>query len=960
MRNTICVAAGKLAFLLCLCCSQSAALERPLDFLHALQARGYGKLAAEYVQLLLQRTDLPEDVTAILDLELATSLRVAAQETKNADEAELLLGQAQAQLEKFLKQRGDHPQAAAAFVTFGDIELARGQQLIVAARGPQAGQRAPQLLTEARAALEKARSPLAKAVELYQAQREAAEDTGKKPPTARSTRSKKQTEDLEEAWLESRFKLSTIDYQVGRTYTNPKDAARKTAFTAAGKGFDAIYQQFRTTRVGLFAHMWHAKVLEEMGDLQTALDVYDEVLVNAPDPNERRVDEAVASLFADVQYSRLRILSQKGQLEDLREEAQEWLRLNKQGARDTMGYQGIALELAKAQLALAAKMKADEQRKTVQAAVVLLSDVAKVPSPYQQEAILLRRAQTAKLGGTEVKTFDEALALATESKATADWAAAVKAFSRALELKATTKNAEQVELARLELARAQYLSGDVAAAQATAESLAREAPKSPSAPGAASLAVNSALNLYSSATDKEAARNKLLSIAEFTVKQWPERSEADDARISLGKLQMVRGELDPALASLEGVNNASDRRPTALGLAAQIYWRKYLDEKRKPAAGRNLPLMESSRAKTLEQLNAALSHPSVPATSKAAWPQSLQEAQLLLAEVRLEGADVKGAGELLAPLLESVSGGQGKALDNYALRVFIGSIRVKLLEKDLAKTSEIALSLAEVGEDSPLVNSVLIDVIRNVKQEWKQAQAAQPAEGQDPPAGETPEPGDAQKQVLIGLLQPVAARKQHPVVNLVFIGDTCLEVGMTDQARDVYLSFLEKSAKDEAFLKANADSVTRVRARLVGVLRRQEKYEDALKEVDVLLKEKPNSLEALLERGRILQAWGETEPKHLEEAVAQFTRIRLGLQRLPKKPPEYYEAVYSASACLVQQSIHTKDKTKALQAEQILKSTLVLSPALDGPDTVAEFKTLLDEAAVAQGRTVAKPKPANP
>lgn len=941
-----------LAIAVCLCCvPEVSALERPLDFLHALQSRGYGKLAAEYVQMLSQRTNLPEDVSAVLDLEMAASLRVAAQETQNSDEAEQLLAQAQAKLDKFLKERANHPAAAGAFVTFGDIELARGQQLLAAALGPQAGQKGPQLLTQARAAMEKARPPLAKAAELFQAQRA---DAPKKPPTSKAARSK--LEELEEAWLESRFKLATIDYQIGRTYANPKDADRKKSLNAAAKAFDAIYQQFRTTRVGLYAHMWHGKTLEELGDLQTALDVYDEVLVNAPEPNDRRADDAVETLFAEVEYSRLRILAQKGQLENLIGEAEEWLRLYRQTARRTPGYQGISLELAKAQLALAPKMKTEEQRKTVQAAVATLAEVAKIQSPYQQEAILLRRAQTAKAGGVEAKTFDEALALANESKAASDWTAAIAGFSKALELKATTKNTEQVEGARLELARAQYLSGDIASAQVTAEALAREAPKSPSAPTAAAMAVSSALNLYSTATDKEAARNKLMSIAEFTVKQWPDRAEAYDARIALGKLQMMRGEFDAAVASFEGVNNASDRRPTALALAAQIHWRKYLDEKRKPAANRNQQLMDASRTKTVEQLTACLSHASVPNTPKSTWPQALQEAQLLMGEVKLEAGDPKAAGELLTPLLESVSGGEGKALDNFALRVFIGLIRVRLAEKDLAKTAEIALKLAEAGEDNPIVNSVLVDVIRTVKLHWKEALGK--AEGQDPPANDTA--GEAEKQILISLLQPVASRKQHPVVNLVFIGDSCLEVGLTDQARDVYLSFLDSAAKDEAFLKANADNVTRVRAKLVGVLRTQEKYEDALKEVDVLLKDKPNSLEAMMERGRILQASAATDPANFDKAVDQWTRIRTAMQRLPKKPPEYYEAVYNAADCLIQQSIKSKDKTKALQGEQILKSTLVLSPALDGPESVARYKALADKAAIAQGRKPAPRAPTKP
>ena len=57
------------------------ALDQPLVFLRTLQAHGYGKTAIDYVNMLAERTDLPEDVRSILDLEMAASLRVAAAET---------------------------------------------------------------------------------------------------------------------------------------------------------------------------------------------------------------------------------------------------------------------------------------------------------------------------------------------------------------------------------------------------------------------------------------------------------------------------------------------------------------------------------------------------------------------------------------------------------------------------------------------------------------------------------------------------------------------------------------------------------------------------------------------------------------------------------------------------------------------------------------------------------------
>ncbi len=124
----------------------------------------------------------------------------------------------------------------------------------------------------------------------------------------------------------------------------------------AAKAFDDIFQRNRAsaaglTYVGLKAHLWHGKTAEELGDLQLALDIYDEVLANAPDPGEKGAASGLEPLFAQVEYFRLLILAQQKPQEFL-SEATSWLQYYRR-LRQTDGYQAIALELAKATFALA-------------------------------------------------------------------------------------------------------------------------------------------------------------------------------------------------------------------------------------------------------------------------------------------------------------------------------------------------------------------------------------------------------------------------------------------------------------------------------------------------------------------------------------------------------------------------------------------------------------------------------
>ena len=76
--------------------------------------------------------------------------------------------------------------------------------------------------------------------------------------------------------------------------------------------------------IGLQAHLWHGKTAEELGDLQLALDIYDEVLANAPDPGDKGSAGGLEPLFAQVEYFRLLILA-KQKPDQFLSEATTWL-----------------------------------------------------------------------------------------------------------------------------------------------------------------------------------------------------------------------------------------------------------------------------------------------------------------------------------------------------------------------------------------------------------------------------------------------------------------------------------------------------------------------------------------------------------------------------------------------------------------------------------------------------------
>ena len=160
---------------------------------------------------------------------------------------------------------------------------------------------------------------------------------------------------------------------------------------------------------------------------------------------------------------------------------------------------------------------------------------------------------------------------------------------------------------------------------------------------------------------------------------------------------------------------------------------------------------------------------------------------------------------------------------------------------------------------------------------------------------------------------------------------------------------------DPEFAKRAKKAMSLLRTELLKALRKQEKFDEALKQVDQLIKENPNALEPLMEKGRILEAWAEKDPAKFDAAVGHWAMLRNRLQGMRKKPDEYYEVMYNVAKCLVREAEKSQDKAKAVdcakKAEQVLKSPMILSPKLNGPDTVAKYKVLMNKAIVLQGRS---------
>src|SRR5262245_54608736 len=106
------------------------AKEPYLEFLRALQQRGYGEQALVYLDQIANRPDLPQELKNDFDLERSKSLRIAANEAGDPEQRQSRLAEAKRITEKFIAEHPEHPAASAALLDEADDSLVRAQNSV--------------------------------------------------------------------------------------------------------------------------------------------------------------------------------------------------------------------------------------------------------------------------------------------------------------------------------------------------------------------------------------------------------------------------------------------------------------------------------------------------------------------------------------------------------------------------------------------------------------------------------------------------------------------------------------------------------------------------------------------------------------------------------------------------------------------------------------------------------------
>jgi hypothetical protein len=956
----------------------AAAAENPMEFIHALQDKGYADIAADYLKELQASRHPPPELAVLYDFEMAKCLLTAARQAYNEKVKKDLTDEAKECLDRFIKQHRDHPKAQEAIVWWAGFATDDAMDHLRVAQDPKTDKETKaEEMAKTRAALEEAKPRLQQAAADFQQQLAALQH-------AHTRQDKKLKEDLEAQWQQASFKAILCDYYLAQTYDDPKDSARREMLEKAAKEFDAIFQIRRDSEMGVYAHMWQGKTVMELGDdMELAKDIFEEVLANFETGGGIVFTRESGALYAQVKQFWLELVAKdtenpepmKEFVNQAREFHEAYRRTDRQMGtefvRTAEGYQGVSMALAKALLAQAEHVGPQEKSKLKGEALKILEEMIKVPSSHQKEAGDLRRSLRGDVKAGEPSNFDEAFEQGYDALVHKNWEEAINSFNLAIR-KATKKDAprisgakDNISLALLGMAHDQYNRGKLSECLKTLKTLTGDYHEAAGAPKGAVLAVDVKFYQYQQirpnrAQERAEALQEVIAAAKYATDSWPAKPEADDARMILGKLYLADRKTDKALGQFEGVNPHSERYATALFLSGYAYWSLYQEEKQKPEGKRDRAALSVNMAKAVEAMapSVELQTAAWKASAAAEMPQQLMDAQLMLAGIYLEVPDGKKAATQFQPLIDELRRRKPKTLDRTMLAIFLGSVRAYVLTNDLDKASVAGMTLVELGPDTEPVNDGLLRFAMLLERERKKAEAAVIAAVDPADTAAAKQRLEGMNEMLGKLLSKLALRAKVSPKGMVWIAETSSNVGLDGPAETQCQQFLNRVKEDPAFRKtAGLPAVTRIRTLLIHILGKTGKFEEAVAQVTSLIKEHPTALEPRMEECRLRYNWALKTPQQLVPAQMACEGLRNSLDRIKdKKPPEFFEVVYYEAYLLLTQAEQLDKAGKKVDAADaaktaatLLKHSLFFNRKLDGPDRVEQYKKLLQQAGRLQG-----------
>jgi tetratricopeptide (TPR) repeat protein len=604
------------------------------------------------------------------------------------------------------------------------------------------------------------------------------------------------------------------------------------------------------------------------------------------------------------------------------DEAARWLSFyNHKEERGTSQGLGVLTEYAKDLDAQMNEIAENERPRAIKMIVDSASQVVRFASPYKQDALnLLKKYKpSAALKAEEIAriTYEDAVNQGSEAVGSQDWQKAIALFKAAVRKADPARNAEKANFARYNLAFCYYMNKQFYEANVLAEHLARRYPQGGLSAKATDVAMQALADAYNTYTEIDRASDleRLVNLAIYTTETWPDTDQGDAARMNLSQIYLGMGRFDDALTALGAVRARSQQWVPAQNRLGLVHWRKSRSlEYRGDSAG-----SQAEAQKALDSLNVALKARRDAGTNPTdpGFVGNVGDVATVLTEI----GKPNDALALLDPVIKAQTKKTGP---EYAL-LLEAQLKAYILTGKVDPAISSIKALEEAGGTAGRAQlyfklGMLLE---------KELEALRARKNTKALASLT----QAYKAILNTVVESKTGQTYE---SLDWAGSSLLTLDAYQDAEAVFRRMLHDLSEDPRYLEQpNAKArLTLIQIKLAAALRGQKKFDEANLLLEDPLAQKPPYLDALVEKGLLLEAEAEAGKGSWAAAIQHWENLTKRTERSRPRPAAYYDAWYHVAWGFSKQ----KNPSKARQA---LMGVMRLSPNVGGPEMKAKYQGLL-------------------
>ena len=979
-------------------------------FIDKLRERGYYDIAVEYMD---EMKDSPLADDKYREEYLYEMGKLLVEYARNSSDTKIrddMYGQAREKLEIYAQGNAGTLGGVKALSELATILVERSRQLAQKAKLPTQEKNKEALLEQTRGLLDEAQKMFENVEEFYRSE---LKDTTRFPRSINPQTDKKLFDLRQEyraQFVKTGLDIATVVYEKASTYDPTSEKGKELLTEAAGK-FGSLYENYRVWLAGLYARMYQGRCFQDMKDYKTAISYYDELLAQpAEDPVFRTLITKTNIQLAQCLLAQAEDEKKPEKYDELLAKILPWATKPRAAENKTLDFMQLKYYCALAYNERIKTLDEATQKNLItqgkNQGYKLAQEVASSPysgdykKPAQEIANELRDREG---GSEEPETFAEALEkgkdavsamelMKTELKSVppektdeisklkleidALRAEAFQMLRMALTMvddKVREESKDEIHLVHYYLC---YLNWDMERyydAAVLGEFRARRYPDSGGARPGANIAMAAYLRQYNDPDnrDKDFEEERVVDIAEYITRAWPDRTEADDAHNMLVNFAIQRNKVEEAVQYLEKISaDYANRGKTELKVGQEM-WRKYLRLSKAEGADRIPPAdLEALKEQAMGTLIKGIDR----MREKEEVSSTVTAAMYSLAQIYLDTGQIEKAVETLeddkiGPLTLVQAGnpatnfpGYAEAVYQLALRAYV-TVRPARLEDAQRAMDALEAQVKSTGDanSAEKLTQILIGLGRQLQEMMKLA------------------PQEEKQSIASSFevfLDKISKQEQgNTWASRNWIASTYYDLGsgleqgkvQSKKSKEYFAkatAAYEKIIVDEesGILKPpSEDSILGVKMRLAECERKTGEYASSLNRLADVLATKPMMLDAQVaaaytyqERGdredpkwfRYAYMGGRKDKKTNKNRIWGWYELSQKTRKYPKFVLIFHEARYNLAFARFEyaQSLKGEDRKKYLDyAERDVTSVYKLYPEMGNAEWKEKYDSLLKQ-----------------